>query len=38
MVKSPLIKFNVLEFSETATPRQLTLRNYWLKPNGIQVN
>lgn len=38
MVKSPVIKTNVLEFSETATPRQLTLRNYWLKPNGIQVN
>ncbi len=38
MVKSPIVKFNVLEFSATATPEQLTLRNYWLKPNGIQVN
>ena len=38
MVKSPIVKFNVLEFSAAATPEQLTLRNYWLKPNGIQVN
>jgi cyclopropane fatty-acyl-phospholipid synthase-like methyltransferase len=38
MVKSPVVKFNVLEFSAAATPEQLTLRNYWLKPNGIQVN
>jgi len=38
MVKSPVVKFNVVEFSAAATPEQLTLRNYWLKPNGIQVN
>ena len=38
MVKSPIVKFNVIEFSAAATPEQLTLRNYWLKPNGIQVN
>ncbi len=38
MVKSPVVKFNVLEFSAAATQEQLTLRNYWLKPNGIQVN
>jgi len=37
MVKSPIVKFNVLEFSDTANPEQLTLRNYWLKPNGIQA-
>ena len=38
MVKSPVVKFNVVEFSAAATPEQITLRNYWLKPNGIQVN
>jgi predicted metalloprotease with PDZ domain len=38
MVKSPVIKFNVLRFSDTATAEQLKLRNEWLKPNGIQVN
>jgi hypothetical protein len=38
MVKSPLVKFNQLEFLESASQRQLTLRNHWLKPNGIQVN
>jgi predicted metalloprotease with PDZ domain len=38
MVKVPIIKYNVLRFSETATTEQLKLRNYWLRPNGIQVN
>jgi len=36
--KAPIIKYNVLRFSETATPEQLTLRNYWLKPNGSELN
>jgi hypothetical protein len=36
--KTPVIKYNVLRFSETATPEQLTLRNYWLKPNGSELN
>jgi predicted metalloprotease with PDZ domain len=37
MEKYPKIKRNALEFSETATPEQLKLREYWLKPNGIQA-
>jgi len=38
LFKVPLIKYNVLRFSETATEEQLKLRNYWLRPNGFQVN
>ena len=38
LFKVPIVKYNVLRFSETATAEQLTLRNDWLKPNGIQVN
>ena len=38
MVKSPVIKYNVLQFSESALPLQLKLRDFWLKPNGIQIN
>jgi predicted metalloprotease with PDZ domain len=38
MVKSPVIKYNVLRFSDTATEVQLKLRNEWLRPNGIQVS
>jgi predicted metalloprotease with PDZ domain len=38
MVKFPVVKYNQLRFSDSATQQQLTLRNYWLKPNGIQVN
>jgi hypothetical protein len=37
LIKVPVVKFNVLRFSETATEDQLRLRSYWLKPNGIQV-
>jgi hypothetical protein len=37
MVKVPIVKFNVLKFSTAATDEQVKLRNYWLKPNGIQV-
>jgi predicted metalloprotease with PDZ domain len=37
MVKSPVFKYNVLRFSDKATEEQLKLRNYWLKPNGIQA-
>ncbi len=37
MTKYPMVKRNALEFSETATPEQLKLREYWLKPNGIQA-
>ncbi len=36
--KMPFIKYNVLRFSETATAQQLKLREYWLKPNGIELN
>jgi predicted metalloprotease with PDZ domain len=36
--KVPRYRYNVLEFSETPTPAELTLRNAWLKPNGMQVN
>lgn len=38
MTKAPVIKFNVLSFSDKASADQLTLRNYWLKPNGAQLN
>jgi predicted metalloprotease with PDZ domain len=38
MVKFPVVKYNQLRFSDSASQQQLTLRNYWLKPNGIQVN
>jgi len=38
MVKSPVVRYNRLEFVESSSQQQLTLRNYWLKPNGIQVN
>jgi len=38
MTKYPITKYNVLKFSETPTPEQLKLREYWLKPNGIQAN
>jgi predicted metalloprotease with PDZ domain len=38
MVKIPVIKYNVLVFSDSATQEQLKLREYWLKPNGMQVN
>ncbi len=37
-LKCPINKYNVLEFSQTATPDQFKLRSVWLKPNGIQVN
>ncbi len=37
LIKVPIIKFNVLRFSETPTEDQLRLRNFWLKPNGNQV-
>ncbi len=37
LIKVPVVKFNVLRFSDTATEDQIKLRNYWLKPNGIQV-
>jgi predicted metalloprotease with PDZ domain len=37
LVKVPIIKLNVLKFSTVATEEQIKLRNYWLKPNGIQV-
>jgi len=36
--KVPVTKYNVLNFSEKASADQLTLRNYWLKPNGAQIN
>jgi hypothetical protein len=38
MVKSPVVRYNRLVFVESASQQQFTLRNYWLKPNGIQVN
>jgi predicted metalloprotease with PDZ domain len=38
MAKFPVTKFNVLNFAESPTAEQLKLRDYWLKPNGIQVN
>ena len=38
MKKYPRIKYNVLEFLETPTTQQLSLRDYWLKPNGNQLN
>ena len=38
MTRIPVIKFNVLRFSASATGDQIKLRNYWLKPNGVQVN
>jgi predicted metalloprotease with PDZ domain len=38
LIKNPVIKYNVLSFSESPTPEQLALREYWLKPNGIQEN
>lgn len=34
MTKFPIIKYNVLEFSATATPEQLKLRDAWLKPRA----
>jgi predicted metalloprotease with PDZ domain len=37
LVKLPVIKNNVLSFSETPTPQQLKLRNEWLSPNGYQT-
>jgi predicted metalloprotease with PDZ domain len=37
MSKIPIVKYNVLRFSQTATEEQIKLRNEWLKPNGIQV-
>jgi predicted metalloprotease with PDZ domain len=37
LVKLPVVKYNVLEFSETPAPQQLTLRNEWLGPNGFQT-
>jgi predicted metalloprotease with PDZ domain len=37
LTKVPIVKYNVLRYSETATEEQLKLRNEWLKPNGIQV-
>jgi predicted metalloprotease with PDZ domain len=37
LTKTPIINLNVLKFSTSATDEQLKLRNYWLKPNGIQV-
>jgi predicted metalloprotease with PDZ domain len=36
--KVPVTKYNVLNFSEKASADQLNLRNYWLKPNGAQLN
>jgi predicted metalloprotease with PDZ domain len=38
LVKLPKTKNNVLSFSETPSPEQLMLRNYWLNPNGTQTN
>ena len=38
MIKIPVLKYNVLRFSATATAEQVKLRNDWLQPNGIQVN
>jgi predicted metalloprotease with PDZ domain len=38
MTKAPVIKYNVLRFSDNASADQLALRNYWLKPNGAQIN
>jgi predicted metalloprotease with PDZ domain len=38
LVKYPVIKYNVLRFSEIPTSEQLKLRNYWLNPNGNQIN
>jgi len=38
LIKVPVVKSNVLRFSETATEDQLKLRNYWLRPNGNQIN
>jgi hypothetical protein len=32
MTKFPIMKYNVLEFSNTPSPEQLMLRNAWLKP------
>jgi hypothetical protein len=37
LIKVPIVKLNVLKFSTVATDDQMKLRNYWLKPNGIQV-
>ena len=37
LIKVPVVKYNVLRFSPTATGEQIKLRNEWLKPNGIQV-
>jgi predicted metalloprotease with PDZ domain len=38
LVKFPIIKYNVLRFSESPAVEQLKLRNDWLKPNGNQLN
>jgi predicted metalloprotease with PDZ domain len=38
LVKFPVIKYNVLRFSESPAAEQLKLRNDWLKPNGNQLN
>jgi predicted metalloprotease with PDZ domain len=38
MTRVPVIKYNALNFSDKASVEQLTLRNYWLKPNGNQLN
>jgi predicted metalloprotease with PDZ domain len=38
MTKFPVVKLNVLDFIDHPSPEQLTLRNDWLKPNGIQLN
>ena len=38
MMKFPVMRFNVLEFSDTPTKDQLALRNAWLKPNDMQKN
>lgn len=38
MTKFPLLVSNALNFSDKASADQIKLRNYWLKPNGIQVN
>jgi predicted metalloprotease with PDZ domain len=38
MTKYPILKFNALEVLESPDADQLMLRNFWLKPNGIQIN
>jgi predicted metalloprotease with PDZ domain len=37
LIKVPIVKLNLLKFSTSASDEQLKLRNFWLKPNGIQI-